>query len=77
MDGAKTRHEDNFGIPVDALYWTPPEGMDRAATKAALLISANSAANYRHGKRLEDGGSETLVERAGSNLLSVCLEMEE
>ena len=28
MDAAKTRHEDNFGIPLDALDAPPPVGIE-------------------------------------------------
>ena len=33
MDAAKTRHEDNFGIPLDALYLSPPVGTQAAGAR--------------------------------------------
>ena len=32
MDAAQTRHEDNFGIPLDALDETPPVGIPSSAS---------------------------------------------
>ena len=51
------------GQPLDALYWTPPEGMGTAAMKAALFHRANCAANFDTGRNSR-GGSVAAVERA-------------
>ena len=58
MDAAKTRHEDNFGIPLDALDETPPFGIESLTeqdTSAEAHISRAARLTTKHVAQIQVG----------------------